>query len=70
MLNSGATTVAHPYRSNLFPESENTRRFSVSSILQLEVKCKKRNANKTGDGSFFHLFIRISRSFVVLHELV
>ncbi|XKL68051.1 hypothetical protein PGB90_003542 [Kerria lacca] len=34
---------------NLFPELENARRFSVSSLLQLEVKCKKRNT-KTENG--------------------
>ncbi len=39
--------------SNLFPESENAHRFSVSSLLQLEVKCKKRNSTKAKNGEFF-----------------
>lgn len=35
---------------NLYQETENAHRFSVSSLLQLEVKCKKRTTGKTDNG--------------------
>lgn len=54
--NQDVFKMSHPdMYSNLFAESENAHRFSVSSLLQLEVKCKKRNSNKSGNGEFWEL---------------
>ncbi|XP_065200421.1 paired mesoderm homeobox protein 2-like isoform X2 [Planococcus citri] len=55
MLNYTTNHTA-PYKApndvyqNLFQETENAHRFSVSSLLQLEVKCKKRTTGKTDNG--------------------
>jgi hypothetical protein len=43
MVTGAAAATNDPY-SNLFVDSGNAHRFSVSSLLQLEVKCKKGGA--------------------------